>query len=72
MNSINATPYLSILPSIPGPDELDYSGCIISPQMFNKFINDLLTMLKSIDRGVRIYASMYNFLLNKCFLTFDI
>ena len=30
-------------------------GSILSPQMFNKFINDLLTKLKSIDTGVRIY-----------------
>ena len=30
-------------------------GSILSPQMFNKFINDLLTKLKSMDTGVRIY-----------------
>ena len=30
-------------------------GSILSPQMFNKFINDLLTKLKFINSGVRIY-----------------
>ena len=35
-------------------------GSILSPQMFNKFINDLLTKLKSMNTGVRIY----NFHLN--------
>ena len=32
-------------------------GSILSPQMFDKFINDLLTKLKSMDTGVRIYDS---------------
>ena len=30
-------------------------GSILSPQMFNKFINDLLIKLKSMSTGVRIY-----------------
>ena len=30
-------------------------GSIIFPQMFNKFINDLLIKLKSMSTGVRIY-----------------
>ena len=37
-------------------------GSILSPQMLNKFINDLLTKLKSMDTGVRIY----DFHLNMC------
>ena len=37
-------------------------GSILSPQMFNKFINDLLTKLKSMDTGVRIYDFHLNML----------
>ena len=35
-------------------------GSILPPQMFNKFINDILTKFKSMDTGVRIYGFHLN------------
>ena len=35
-------------------------GCILCPQMFNKFINYLLTKLKSMNTGFRIYNIRLN------------